>query len=687
MTANNSQPLQALLQRPLEPTFLPKDNGKTVIDLPDEYLTERYRAIGAELQNRFSNDAEQRIPVRSVSTPALAFANQIDRRGAFSLFNDKHRKRAAGALIALFMRQPDVETLMAVGSYASDRLNPMLFQYSLAVAVQNREDTKDLNIPSLLQLFPDQFVDPATFPRAREEGSVIQASDRMVVNIEPNFTASDREEEQRMAFFREDIGVNSHHWHWHLVYPGDGPDSVVRKDRRGELFYYMHQQLIARYNVDRFCARLSRVRNLSNYRVAVPEGYYPKLIRSVNNRAYPARPQNQILGSVDRVDDNVIFTVTDLERWEKRISSSIDQGLVMGTNGERVMLTEENGTDINGNLMEPNSLSINRQIYGSLHGNVHNVIAYSHDPDNRFLEDYGVMGEVTTAMRDPTFYRCHVQIDDMFRRHKGLLNPYAANQLGNNGIRVQSIGVQLSRRNAPANTLLTYWQRSQIDLAAGLDFGPQGNVFAAFTHLQHAPFNFRVEVNTSGAVRRGTLRIWLGPKTDERGIGLTHQEEQRLMFIELDKFNVTLNPGENSIVRRSDQSSVTIPYEVTFRSIAVASQPVLVVYRFCGCGWPSQLVIPKGLPEGMPFDLFAMLTDYTEDSVEQELDENVDCNDSHSFCGLRDRLYPDRRPMGYPFDRRMPNTIRTLQDFESPNSNMALTNVQVRFTNSVIART
>lgn len=27
------------------------------------------------------------------------------------------------------------------------------------------------------------------------------------------------------------------------VYPFEGPDEVVRKDRRGELFYYMHEQV------------------------------------------------------------------------------------------------------------------------------------------------------------------------------------------------------------------------------------------------------------------------------------------------------------------------------------------------------------------------------------------------------------------------------------------------------------
>lgn len=173
--ANN---LLALLQRPLEPTFLPKDDGKTVIDVPDDFLTDRYRPIGAELQSRFSSDAEQRIPIRSTAPPDLSFADGIDRRGPFSLFIPKHRE-AAATLITLFMNQPDVQTLMSVATYSRDRVNPVLFQYALAVAIQHRPDTKDVNIPSIVSLFPDQFVDPAVFPKLREEGSVVQRANRV----------------------------------------------------------------------------------------------------------------------------------------------------------------------------------------------------------------------------------------------------------------------------------------------------------------------------------------------------------------------------------------------------------------------------------------------------------------------------------------------------------------------------
>lgn len=61
----------------------------------------------------------------------------------------------------------------------------------------------------------------------------------MRVNIPMNYTASELEIEQRLAYFREDIGINMSHWHWHVVYPASGPAEVVNKDRRGELFYYM----------------------------------------------------------------------------------------------------------------------------------------------------------------------------------------------------------------------------------------------------------------------------------------------------------------------------------------------------------------------------------------------------------------------------------------------------------------
>jgi tyrosinase len=45
------------------------------------------------------------------------------------------------------------------------------------------------------------------------------------------------------------------------------------------------------------------------------------------------------------------------------------------------------------------TLSVNPALYGDLHNTGHVFIAFSHDPDHRHLESFGVMGDSATAMR------------------------------------------------------------------------------------------------------------------------------------------------------------------------------------------------------------------------------------------------------------------------------------------------
>lgn len=63
---------------------------------------------------------------------------------------------------------------------------------------------------------------------------------------------------------------------------------------------------------------------------------------------------------------------------------------------------------------------------------------------------------------------------------------------------------------------------------------------------------------------------------------------------------------------------------------------------------------------------------------------NVACNDAASFCGLKDQLYPDRRSMGFPFDRH--HSADTLADFVRLSPNMRLGQCTIRFTNTIINR-
>lgn len=59
-----------------------------------------------------------------------------------------------------------------------------------------------------------------------------------------------------------------------------------------------------------------------------------------------------------------------------------------------------------------------------------------------------------------------------------------------------------------------------------------------------------------------------------------------------------MHPGENIVRRKSTESTVTIPYEQTFRNIdrkrplgeIGPTSPEAFAFDFCGCGWPQHLL-------------------------------------------------------------------------------------------------
>jgi len=84
-------------------------------------------------------------------------------------------------------------------------------------------------------------------------------------------------------------------------------------------------------------------------------------------------------------------------------------------------------------------------------------------------------------------------------------------------------------------------------------------------------------------------------------------------------------------------------------SSVARKQPVDSTNEWCKCGWPQNMMLPAGRPEGMATIAFCMLTD-------DELDMNNLKSPSLVFCGANipgsyPGKYPDPRGAGYPFDR------------------------------------
>ncbi|XP_045539195.1 phenoloxidase subunit 1-like [Papilio machaon] len=674
--------LLLFFDRPTEPCFMQKGEEKVVFDIPDHYYPEKYKALSSSLSNRFGNDAKRTIPIRNIALPNLNFAKQLPYNDQFSVFLPTHRQMA-GRLIDIFLGMRDIDDLTSILSYCQLHINPYMFNYCLSVALLHRDDTKGMNIPTLTETFPDKFMDPKVFRQARQSTNVVKKGPRLPVTIPQNLTASDQEPEQRVAYFREDIAINLHHWHWHLVYPFDlSTGGIVDKDRRGELFYYMHQQIVARYNIERFCNDLPRVVMFKDLRAPIEEAYFPKLDSKVASRAWPPRFPGSVIVDLDRPVEQIKIEVSEMERWRDCIIQAIEENAVLlpGTSGRKMPLNPETGIDILGNIMESSILSVNRGYYGDYHNMGHVFISYVHDPDHRNLERPGVIGDSATAMRDPIFYRWHAHIDDIFQMYKNKLPPYTRNNIVYDNINVTSIKVE---GPAGTNVFGTFWERSTVELGRGMDFTPRGSVQARFTHLQHEEFNYVIEVNNkSGNYAMTTVRIFMAPVFDDNGNTMTFDVQRKLM-IELDKFTQSLKHGMNTIRRRSLDSSVTIPYERSFRNqlnrSGTAGDQSVAEFDFCGCGWPHHMLLPKGTTKGYPVTLFVMLSNWDDDRISQDLVGT--CNDAASYCGIRDRRYPDRRPMGFPFDRPGAPHVKNLQNFITEN--MAITDCTIRFTDEI----
>lgn len=93
-------------------------------------------------------------------------------------------------------------------------------------------------------------------------------------------------------------------------------------------------------------------------------------------------------------------------------------------------------------------------------------------------------------------------------------------------------------KGGPKNQLNTRWERSDFNLKSGLNFLPDGNIYARITHLQHDDFQYVLDVQNDGSASiSGTVRIFLSQKKNTRDRELTF-EELRMMWIELDRFKV-----------------------------------------------------------------------------------------------------------------------------------------------------
>ncbi|XP_050687766.1 hemocyanin subunit-like [Eriocheir sinensis] len=558
----------------------------------------------------------------------------------FSLFNTRQREEAL-MLYDVLEHASDWATFAGNAAYFRIRMNEGEFVYAIYAAITHSELTHDVVLPPLYEVTPHLFTNNEVIQEAYHAKMT-----QTPCKIKSHFTGSKSNPEQRVAYFGEDIGMNTHHVTWHLEFPFWWDDSHENHhiERKGENFFWVHHQLTVRFDAERLSNHLDPVEEL-HWDDVIHEGFAPHTMYKYGGY-FPSRPDNVKFEDVDGV-----ARVRDMLILESRIRDAIAHGYFTGKDGSIISINDAHGIDVLGDVIESSLYSPNPGYYGALHNTAHVMLGRQGDPHGKFDLPPGVLEHFETATRDPAFFRLHKYMDNIFREHKDSLTPYTKQELEFPGVAVDSIAV--------SNRLVTHFEDFEYNLINAVDDTPEINdvpISTIVPRLNHNDFTLDIGVtNNNGNEVSATVRIFAWPKYDNNGV-LIPFNEGRWNAIELDKFWTKLAPGANTITRSSKASAVTVPDIPSFKTLidkteeALSSGAALHLEDFVsGLGLPNRFLIPKGNTEGLTFHLVVFLSDGDQDAAVDGLHDSTTFN----HYGCADGKYPDNRPHGYPLDRRV----------------------------------
>jgi hypothetical protein len=477
---------------------------------------------------------------------------------------------------------------------------------------------------------------------------------------EPAVVLADAEQTRREAaldYLRLDPLANEHHRHWHVVYPNQGWQGR-RQDREGELFFYMHQQMLARYDAERRALGLDPVERFDDYRAPIGEGFRD-------------RPPDRRLVDVRVPQQGLDLTVQDMEGQRDAIFDAVRGGDFTGDD-----LIES--LDLLGQAEEP---QLGSTFGGWHHGTGHMSCAWIMHPDGG--GEMGRIGTPRTAIQDPFFWRWHRHVDDLAFELQEQFDPHDYGDAPAVELRDLILCFE-DRLPAPARAdeaAADEWARETFagdafddppGAAVSTDtletsmaetpFDPGDPGTLPVTHLTHRPFCVVVRMRSeAGERKRVTIRLFLVP---------TEAAGDRRAWIELDKFDRHVEAGDRTAFCRPMRLSSVVRKPTT--PVPVFLQPPAMTPReqYCRCGWPYHMLLPRGTEDGMPFRLAAVVTDFALDSISGDRE----CG-SLSFCGSFHERFPDRREMGYPFNRPFDGE---LDDVLRGRPSMAVRDLEVR---------
>lgn len=630
----------------------------------NETLLQKQRALLELVQHPHQRDAQPQLLAMATSwiieTKLDHYTNivavkeflQYHKRGLiganelFTVYNSEHQDQMI-ALYHLFYYAKDWESLCKTLVWARFNVNSGQFVYALATVLAHRSDLKGLVLPAIYEIDPHLFFPNEVIQVARSvkedgfgDGKIVDNAFHVVIQSNYSGDKIHVNEEQLMSYFTEDIGLNAYYYEFHIQCPFwlGGRKDHLRKCHRGEVYLFEHQQLLARYNLERSSNNLGHIEEFS-WRGSIPTGYYSYL---ATRCGYPFAPRDNhhVL-----YQPNNYFDIDRIATYESRLWNTIDSGYALLPNNTFYCIKSFDGVDVLGNLIHGNPDSYHIRYYRYME-TVHRVLGRSIGSDHSMRETIypNIMEHPETQLRDPAYWQWMKRLNLMWWNFKDNLVPYGFAEISFPPVRIMDITV---------DELNTYFAPFEADITNAVDVAPSVNPFGRISQhagrdfvikarqwrLQHKPFKISVFVSSLQDAP-SVVRIFLGPKFDNEGRSISLDENRR-NFVLLDTFKHELKKGSNIVERNSRELSFgraqdRIPFFEMFTS------------EECGCkvkpGFPNRLLLPKGTECGQTYQLFVHVAPWFPTS-------NRHCR----FGAAASRV--DSMSLGFPLDREIDESI------------------------------
>src|SRR6266511_3160454 len=321
-------------------------------------------------------------------------------------------------------------------------------------------------------------------------------------------------------------------------------------DRHGELFLYMHEQMLARYDAERLSQGLTRVSALEDFVAAIPEGYDPGPALAFDGFAkrHPNLPLAQ-------------QNAENLATWRKAIRDALaDRTFAGGTVIDRTNIGES---------IEGITDRLRPQIPDPPYPGPHNfghIFISDLSEENSDGERVGVMASTRTAIRDPVFWRWHKQVDDLLES--------GGRRLGEEAFGADAwdrdftdAEVTLSGGGTFRTTAELQTEVKQRDLIVQPPPGvPGAPLRFEINYLVHEPFCYFLRLENTGREDAAvTVRIFIAPE---------ELQDDRRAWIEMDKFIHPVPAQARAVIFRPDELSSVIRLRRTrIRATSLSRDP------------------------------------------------------------------------------------------------------------------